>query len=342
MFGMYRTFLALMVVALHLGGVPMIGVYAVFGFYILSGYLMTLIMQANYGYTVVGFCRYAANRFLRIYPIYWVSILVSALLIWRLGNDFTSAYHPSMHFPEDVYTLIKNFSLFSLEGRGLSARLTPPAWALTVEVFFYVLIGLGISKNRKITLIWFFFSAAYHLISVSLGLGWADRYYSVFAASLPFSTGAILFHYKAEIAKKYKDKLKTRAYQNLPYILFFAILSNWFLGLTLSRAGGFFFYSNYMLCAAMVLVLAGRKQLPGITQAVDRWWGEFSYPIYLLHYQTGLVMIVLLSAIGFDLSRPSLALMFVSVPAILACSWIVIITLTKPIEYIRVKVKSKT
>lgn len=49
MFGTYRAFLALMVVALHLGGIPKIGAYAVFGFYCLSGYLMTLIMQTNYG-----------------------------------------------------------------------------------------------------------------------------------------------------------------------------------------------------------------------------------------------------------------------------------------------------
>ena len=51
MFGTYRTLLALMIVALHLGGVPVIGGYAVFGFYILSGYLMTLIMQTSYGYS---------------------------------------------------------------------------------------------------------------------------------------------------------------------------------------------------------------------------------------------------------------------------------------------------
>jgi len=54
MFGTYRIFLALMVVALHLGGIPKIGAYAVFGFYCLSGYLMTLIMQTNYGYTATG------------------------------------------------------------------------------------------------------------------------------------------------------------------------------------------------------------------------------------------------------------------------------------------------
>ncbi len=86
MFGTYRTFLALMVVALHLGGLSM-GGYAVFGFYVLSGYLMTLIMQNNYGYSALGFYKYALNRFLRIYPIYWVSIVFSAIWFGILVSD---------------------------------------------------------------------------------------------------------------------------------------------------------------------------------------------------------------------------------------------------------------
>lgn len=68
MFGTYRTILALMVVFLHLGGVPRIGAYAVFGFYCLSGYLMTLIMQTTYGYSFQGVIKYGINRFLRNYP----------------------------------------------------------------------------------------------------------------------------------------------------------------------------------------------------------------------------------------------------------------------------------
>jgi len=105
MFGTYRTLLALMVVALHLGGLSM-GGYAVFGFYVLSGYLMTLIMQNNYGYSALGFYKYALNRFLRIYPIYWVSIVFSAILVWYFGLVFWSAicpWFPLGYFLADEY-----------------------------------------------------------------------------------------------------------------------------------------------------------------------------------------------------------------------------------------------
>lgn len=86
MFGTYQALLALMVVGQHIGGLPRIGSYAVFGFYALSGYLMTFIMQNNYGYSRFGIGKYALNRFLRIYPIYWVSIAVSALLVMLIAN----------------------------------------------------------------------------------------------------------------------------------------------------------------------------------------------------------------------------------------------------------------
>jgi peptidoglycan/LPS O-acetylase OafA/YrhL len=51
MFGFFRTLLALAVVVEHLGPAHYVGPYAVFGFYVLSGYLMTLIMHETYGHT---------------------------------------------------------------------------------------------------------------------------------------------------------------------------------------------------------------------------------------------------------------------------------------------------
>ena len=62
MFGIFRTLLALAVVVDHLGGVHGMGTYAVFGFYVLSGYLMTMVLHRTYGYSISGFSRYALNR----------------------------------------------------------------------------------------------------------------------------------------------------------------------------------------------------------------------------------------------------------------------------------------
>lgn len=336
MFGAYRTFLALMVVALHLGGIPKIGAYAVFGFYCLSGYLMTLIMQTNYGYTASGIGKYALNRFLRIYPIYWASILFSAALIFYMGSEYTSTYHESIYLPGDLFELLKNLLLFFPFRE--SPRLTPPAWALTVEIFFYICIGLGASKTKHITLVWFVLSIVYHLLALIFQLGWEHRYFTIFAASLPFSTGALIFHYKKELTQLV-GRAAGKVHSNLPFILLILILFNWYLGNKLDDLEGLFFYSNFVLCSVMVATLQSRKELPFITRKLDKWFGDFSYPIYLIHYQVGIIVIVLFAALGVEIKRPDLTLLIVSIPVIFVFSWIITVTLERPIEIVRSKVK---
>ena len=129
MFGTYRTLLALLVVVQHVGGIPVVGAYAVFGFYVLSGYLMTLIMQESYGYSLVGVKKYSLNRFLRIFPMYWIASLISLILIFVLGSNYTKSYHYVIYFPHDFSSVVNNLLLFFPFRE--EPRLVPPAWALT-------------------------------------------------------------------------------------------------------------------------------------------------------------------------------------------------------------------
>ncbi len=336
MFGTYRTLLALMVVALHLGGIPVIGAYAVFGFYTLSGYLMTFIMQNNYGYTPGGIYKYAVNRFLRIYPIYWIALLFSVGLAWYLGNGFTSNYHPAFYLPDDLFGLAKNLLLFfPFQERP---RLAPPAWALTVELFFYILIGLGISKNKRRTVVWLGLSILYHGLIIAFQMGWHQRYYTIPAASLPFATGAMIYHFKDRLIH-YADQKMGRLDPFSAYIIFSVILINWFIGYLTAQSEGISFYLNYVLSAAMVVILSEKRVLPLISRTFDRWMGDFSYPIYLIHYQVGLVVVIFSGSLGFELKRPNLTLMSVSIPMIFLFSWMITITVARPLESLRSKVK---
>ena len=61
MFGVFRLILAFNVVAFHIAGIPTIGRYAVYSFFILSGFLMATIMHKTYGYDVQGLKKYALN-----------------------------------------------------------------------------------------------------------------------------------------------------------------------------------------------------------------------------------------------------------------------------------------
>lgn len=333
MFGTYRTLLALMVVFTHLGDVRGSGAYAVFGFYTLSGYLMTLIMHRSYGYSRTGLYQYGTNRFLRIIPLYWVAALFSvALLLW-VGRDAGINYHHVLYIPADIPSVLRN--VFIIFATGGEPRLVPPAWALTVELFFYLCIGLGLSKTKQRAWVWFAVSVVYHVAVSATKLGWNFRYSIIPGASLPFATGALIFLYKDELLRLI-GRLNTNF---TPYLLVALVFINLFVGSKLGTTHGASFYVNYLINAMVVISLSGRESLLGISRTVDNWLGDFSYPIYLIHYQVGLLVIIVYGMFGTEIHRPDMLLAFSSLPVILAFTWILIVTVERPMETIRDRLK---
>ena len=79
MLGIIRFLLASCVVAFHLTGkLPFLGQFAVNFFYIISGFLITLILNKTYKFNVISF---SANRFLRLYPTYFFFVFVGIIII---------------------------------------------------------------------------------------------------------------------------------------------------------------------------------------------------------------------------------------------------------------------
>jgi peptidoglycan/LPS O-acetylase OafA/YrhL len=61
------------------------GAYAVFGFYLLSGYLMTLVLNEVYDKSHI--IEYGINRCLRVFPIYWFFLLLTLLAVSLLHAE---------------------------------------------------------------------------------------------------------------------------------------------------------------------------------------------------------------------------------------------------------------
>jgi peptidoglycan/LPS O-acetylase OafA/YrhL len=92
--GIYRFLLACCVVIDHVSGsqyVSHIGMFAVFGFYVLSGYLITRVLQDAYNFDSVAFW---SNRALRLFPLYAVFLTVGLLLIF--GTTGAGAFFPAV------------------------------------------------------------------------------------------------------------------------------------------------------------------------------------------------------------------------------------------------------
>ena len=332
MFGTYRFLLALMVIFTHLGGLGGLGSYAVFAFYMLSGYLMTLILHSSYGYSLTGLKKYSLNRFLRIFPLYWVSIIFSILIILLIGETKAFNYHKAMQIPESFLGVLKNISLALVWNDR--PKLTPPSWALSVELFYYLCIGLGLSKNKLISICWLVISIYYHIYINLKGWGLEYSYFHVLAGSLPFSIGATLYFYKDYIA----EKAPVLSHRMLPPTLVLLIIINWSIfGINRDMAG---FYINLIFCALILVGLSKNRTSFWISNRWDQSLGALSYPMYLIHYQVGLLIIYLLQFANLEIGRPNLFLTILSIPIVIILSLLINHFIEKPIQKIREHIKT--
>lgn len=275
----------------HILQLPTIGPLAVYSFFILSGFLMTTILHNSYGYTLSGFKKYAINRFLRLYPTYWFLLLLIIFIIFLVGAEFAKESHSKMQMPTTITEWTANIGMLFIQFNPVeySPRLAPPTWALTIELFFYTLIGLGVSKTKKITWIWFAASASYivltNLITGKLGTGYGN----IFNASLPFSIGSLLFFYRIKLLALIK---KT---PHCGKILTSIFLFNVCLTSVISAFSFEFFqqhgwkveiistWLNLPLSALMTVLLFSIRPHSKRLKELDLKLGDYSYPLYIFH-----------------------------------------------------------
>jgi peptidoglycan/LPS O-acetylase OafA/YrhL len=337
--------LAFWVMLFHLLPVPVIGGFAVFSFFILSGFLMTMIMHDSYGYSKGGLNRYGLNRFLRLYPMYWAVCLVSVLLIFLIGSEYSSQYKNTLFFPTDLVSVLANVSMIfpSFFPTDISPRLSPPTWALTVEIFFYVLIGLGISKTYRRTVIWLIVSIVYFAITYLFELGGGYRYSFIFAASLPFSLGALIYFIKEPFFAYLKQMKLSNPWAILAVYIVVALfftMNNYYRPFSFSGTlGEFGIYINMLLSLIVVVVLFYRgKEL--CSQKVDKSIGDYSYPVYLIHWQCGLLASYLLyQEPNRDFTLEGLTTFALATLFVVIASYLLITIIDRSISKLRNKIR---
>ncbi len=345
MFGTYRLFLAIIVVFHHLIAIPVIGHHAVQGFFILSGYLMTFIMRNSYGYSLGGIRRFAVNRFLRLYPAYWMVLILSVLAIYYFGENQARAYRAFIFLPRNPGEIAQNISLIYLNlfPTHVAPRISPPTWALTIELVFYFLIALGLSRSRLGTSLWLAASVLYTAISIGIDLPYRYRYSFILAGSLPFSLGSFLFHFRGSILK---------IISSLPRFINPATLSLLFLVNSSMAAAGkgipsLSFYETWGSCLNICIhfcIIAAliEGKYPAMTKALDEKLGNYSYPIYLMHWQVGFVVsMILFSKPVNGFHGQGVISVFVTLVASFGVSFLIIKFVDQPIETIRRRVRSR-
>lgn len=333
MFGILRTLLALNVVLLHIFNVHTIGNYSVSFFFLLSGFLMTLIMQETYGYSLKGFKIFWVNRFLRLYPIYWLFAIFTIILI-IIFPEITGR-DPLIKIPNSSIEWMANITMIfpKIVPHRFNPILLPAAWALTNELLFYFLISLGISKTAKRTIIWLLLSLGYYIGTYLFYDLDTYRYSAIFASSLPFALGALLY---------WLIKIKPLRKVRIEYIvlLYIGFLANAYFKYKFRiELREISIYFNMIVAFFMVYMLFHLK-LSKRWRKWDYYIGMYSYPIYLSHY---LVAILYIALIGYGVYNTKLKMDFVALPIYVALlffiCFLVVLFIDKRINNIKNRIK---
>ncbi len=310
MFGTLRYFFAFFVAATHLSAISFYGPVAVFGFFVLSGYLMTRVCHETYR----GSLRcYAANRALRLYPPYLVVVLFSLAAYSLIDGPWLLS---GMILPDDPGTWFSNVTLIGLTALT-DSRVIPVAWSLFVEICYYAAIPF-FARTRAMTLLWLAASLVYTVYIFDAPF--LDRYYAVPAGSLPFSLGAAIYHFA--------PRLKRPGRHVAAAVLFLTVVLVTSLAVPIEVSLRGHFYLSMPFTAYLVMALS-QVEVNQAVRRLDTFFGEIAYPVFLCHSVVGSLI-----AIAFDLTRSGL-LFLVSMPIVVIVSIAIHHLVEKPIMPLR-------
>jgi len=170
-------------------------------------------------------------------------------------------------------------------------RLSPPTWAITIELFFYFLIALGLSRNLFVTQTWVVVSVIFIAFSFFTEQPMNYRYATIFAASLPFSIGSLIFHYNTALY----SFIKRIRYINIPLVSTCIVLNALVVLLIYAQTNNLIIreigqYSNLFLGAILLIFLSNYTFKNPKLRRLDKAIGDLSYPLYLIHWPCALLI----------------------------------------------------
>lgn len=335
--GTWRLLLAWLVVANHTSGLRdlsstlELGKVAVATFFFVSGFLMPLTYNSHYSRygTLRGSRRFYLNRFLRIYPIYWVSLVATLLATAHFGPNLLehAATLQDLHRPR-VY--LSNALLLGLNQTlswGGDFRFNPPSWTLDVELQYYALVPFLLALTAR----WPRWSSAALIAIAGISLylffrpaGLLDIDRSLLAWTYFFLLGYAFY------LSPWLQRLASRKALLIAAICILLA----FARLTRSSNLAILLVTlAFIAMSAHLLVLQQNRRFGRL----DRLLGDLSYPTYILHW---ICVELVLRWVGPDLLDVKLSARFALLLAlnILVSTLVAYISLQligNPIERIR-------
>lgn len=307
--GLVRLLLALSVVLTHCNGIMGLhfisGDTAVQAFFIISGFYMSLIWNEKYSNKNKAYRLFITNRLLRLYPAYWVVLILTllsslVLLVYSDGQQSGRLYafleNADKYNPASLLFLIfANIAIFfqdSLMFLGLNAQsgnlfftpdysltdphvfhflLIPQAWSIALELIFYLMAPFLVGKRLWIILLGIICSIGIRFCLTSAGYNhdpWTCRFYP--AELVFFLCGIVSYRfYRSRQMKKSGNLIQIG-------FLVFVVL-----------ATVLYTFADFPFKKVLYLLLI-TFAVPFIFEftrrsSIDACIGDLSYPIYIAH-----------------------------------------------------------
>ena len=234
------------------------GVAGVDLFFVISGFIMTYTTNRRWGQ--IG--RFAVARALRIYPLWWICMLIEAPIALKYLTGFWDEY--------GSYYIKSLLLLPVTTPNSAPYPALVPGWTLIYEIGFYGLFALMMVTERRLLTVKICATLlALLAIGFALPSDWDITVFLKNPIYLEFAFGVAL----GELFEN--DRVSNR----LLFLLFAASVAaapTYFLG----DGARFAFYG---IPAALILAIALRLQTIGwFAPAFSKWLGDISYPQYLL------------------------------------------------------------
>ena len=299
--GTFRFLLAIAVTVSHFGGLWghrfMDGLMAVQCFYMVSGFLISLVLSGKYdANTPAGLRLFYTNRALRIFVPYWtfcLLIIVAQTIVSAGPQSPLIQPWPEMSFATRVYLMFTNIFVIGQEwtmwlsyehgslipvwsSDGLPTHpsvfyVIPQAWSMSLELMFYALAPFLVRRHWLMLLAYIAATYAARQLLMAYGFNGSGFVYRFFPVELGLFLAGVLAHRVFAFADaRRKGSLAASVAVTAALISMMFIMRYWDM------------WESHRFYALVVVALPSLF-LVSRHFAFDRWLGELSYPIYLCH-----------------------------------------------------------
>jgi len=302
---------------------------AVFCFFIMSGFLISLTLMEGYPHSASGTLRFYANRALRLFPSYLTVLFVSALT-YALGiapfrvPGINGGFHILQAI--DQITVLPGVLWLNLSPGAATSSVTPLmiGWYYTVglEMIFYALAPFFVRWKLSNLILLFICCVILHFVPYMLGLPDRQWQYDFFPSTAVFFVAGALA-YRLYLA------IRDTTNRFVGWILLPGILGYGALHESNAYTNDFasvVMYAAFTLLVPFLFIASQRSP-------IDKFLGDISYPFYIVH---GLAAELVGGGIGRQTNIVAgLSLSF-------ALSLLLILVVEHPVERLRKSIRARS